>query len=120
MRGMGRIRHHGRKSAAVASCVAMLVATPAAAHIGPSYLHIPGVTGNARVAPYKNWIRVEADYWKPDEGGMFGSKKGPYSGRNSFRRSRMVYSGPAAPTHGPDQLVVSLDKHNPALGALMA
>ena len=106
--------------AALVTLAAVCLPLPVSAHVGPSYLKVAGAAGDARVAPYKTWIRAEANYWKSQEGGLFGGNGLAKGGRNSFRRSRQVFSGPPGPTHGPDQLMLAIDRHSGGLPALMA
>jgi type VI protein secretion system component Hcp len=100
-----------RITLAVAIC-SLACAGVAAAYVGPSYLQVPGVAGGWKGQDHKNWLRVEANYWKTDESNIFA--------RRNFRRSKMFFSGPAAPSKGASALMIAVDKHNPALKQLMA
>ncbi len=113
--GTGRLRI-GAGLAALG--LGLFAAGSAPAYVGESFLEISGLPGGWRGEAYRNWIKAEAHYWKADELGMFGGNR--FGGRGNFRRSRMVYSGPTAPRQGADGLVISLDKHSPALPAMMA
>lgn len=89
------------------------VATPAAAYyIGPSYLKVPGVVGGAKVAPYRGWIRAEANYWmkKPPMWGIRGI---------SGKESGLKFTGPLTPASGPSMLALAVDKKSPGLAGLM-
>ncbi len=93
-----------------------LIGDSASAYVGESMMDIAGITGSWPVAPYRNWIRIEAHYWESaslaagGRGGGAGARGGP---RGFF--------SPTAPRPGTaGRLIVSIDKHNPALAALMA
>jgi hypothetical protein len=87
----------------------------ASAYVGKSYMEIPGVAGGTKARPHRNWLTIEAHYWQSDDTTMFSR-----SNRNFKRlRSRTFFSGPAAPHSGASQLIISIDKHNPALPKLM-
>jgi hypothetical protein len=87
----------------------------ASAYVGKSFMQIPGIAGGTKAGPHKNWLTIEAHYWQSDDTTMFSR-----SNRNFKRmRSRMFFSGPAAPHGGASQLTISVDKHNPALPKLM-
>jgi hypothetical protein len=83
----------------------------AAAYVGPSFLEVPGLASGWQGPPYKNWLRVEANYWQTDEVGTFA--------RRNFRRSKTFFSAPPAPRKGASALIISVDKHNPVLQKLM-
>lgn len=86
-------------------------------YIGESFLQIPGVTGDWKGQEHRNWVKTEAHYWKKDESlGVFGA-----SGRRRGRgiRPHPWFSGPTAPSQGPDKLVIAVDKHNPVLPEFM-
>jgi type VI protein secretion system component Hcp len=121
--GFGVGRREPRENHARAS-VRLFVATlacslfgfgGASAHVGDAFMSIPGVAGTWKVRPYSNWLKIEAHYWKSDEGGTFD-----FGRRASFRRQRMFFLGPGAPRSGPDRLIISVDKRSPALPRLMA
>ncbi len=91
-----------------------LVATsPALAYIGPSYLRIAGITGDARPAEFAGWVRAESNYWtrRPELQEIRGIRE---------NKNDLLFTGPQAPAHGPEMLAVSIDKTSPALAALMA
>jgi hypothetical protein len=103
----------------LAGCLAVaatsLLIAPAALaqyYIGPSYLQVPGITGDARVAPYREWVRAEGNYWtkQPTRRGIRGI---------SGKESGMKFTGSQAPEKGPSMLAISIAKTNPALGAMM-
>jgi hypothetical protein len=77
----------------------------AEASIGEIYLQVPGVSGGWNGARHRGWIRVEARMW----------------GRNttSVKFGPSYYSGPDAPRRGREALVIAVNKHSPALAALM-
>lgn len=100
----------GLKIGLVAGLVAVWAA-PAQAYIGPSFVKIPGVQGDWQGKDYRNWVRIESNYWneKPPRGAPL------YRGK-----PRTFYSGPAAPRTGPGQLALALAKDNPAYAKVMA
>ena len=86
----------------------------ASAHIAGAFINVPGVSGGWNGSDHKGWLAVRSHYWKSaDVGKSFDQS------RNSFKKFNM-YSGPAAPAKGPDDLVVAIDKKSPAVAALMA
>lgn len=93
---------------------ALFCSQPAAAYyIGPSYLKVPGVKGNAKTKLHKGWVRAEASYW--------GDRPGLREIRGiSGKESGLKFSGPPTPATGPSSLSLAIDKANPALPALMA
>jgi hypothetical protein len=93
--------------------IGMLIAGPAAAYVGDSFLKIPGVAGDWRGAKYDRWVRIDANYWKSEEGGMYASL------RQTLRRPKQFFSGPVAPQEGAGTLMISVDKHSPLLPELM-
>lgn len=98
-----------RASAIAGLALGIAAPGPALAYVGPSFLSVPGVAGGWQGATYKGWLRLEANYWgKPPPTPPI------YQGK-----SRNFFSGPLAPRSGRGQLVVSLDKRNPALAKLM-
>jgi hypothetical protein len=101
----------GRCTLAVAA-LSVLGSGVAAAYIGPSYLEIPGLASGWQGPPYRNWVRVEANYWKTDEVGVFV--------RRNLRRQRMQFSAPPAPRTGASALIIAVDKRSQALRKLMA
>jgi hypothetical protein len=102
----------GRRASMVV-LIGMLIAGPAVAYVGDSFLRIPGVAGDWRGAQYDHWVRVDANYWKSEEGGMYASL------RQTLRRPKQFFSAPPAPPEGASSLMISLDKRSPALPALM-
>lgn len=89
-------------------------ASPALAdYIGPSYLEVPGVRGNASAAPFRGWFRAEAHYWtKRPARTMIRGISGKESG--------LIFTYSNAPREGASVLSLSLDKRSPALTGLMA
>lgn len=82
-------------------------------YIGPSYLEVPGVRGNASAAPFRGWFRAEAHYWtkRPARKVIRGI---------SGKESGLIFTTSNAPREGASVLSLSLDKRNPALAGLMA
>lgn len=106
----------GRRWGAAATMLGLGVATlsfgglgNAFGYIGPSYLSVPGIAGNAKGEPYRGWISVEAHYWteKPAL---------PEIRRNAG----LTFSGPDAPREGGNVLNLAIAKTNPAVRSLMA
>jgi len=103
----------------LAKCVALaatgLLIVPTASaqyYIGPSYVQVPGVTGDTRLPTYAGWVRAEGNYWtkQPARRGIRGI---------SGKESGMKFTGAQAPEKGPSMLAISLAKTNPALASLM-
>jgi len=99
--------------ASMAALVGLLIAGPAAAYVGDSFLKVPGVAGDWRGAQYDHWVRIDANYWKSEEGGMYASL------RQTLRRPKQFFSLPPAPHEGASSLMISVDKRSPVLPALM-
>src|SRR5580658_5615700 len=110
-RGLGLIAI--APGAMAAGLIATLSPTAACAYVGDSFLNVPGVVGDWHGANHKHWVRVDANYWKSQEEGMYASM------RRILRRSKQVFSGPAAPQHGASSLMISVNKHSPVLAELM-
>lgn len=92
---------------AVASACA--AAAPAQAYIGISFLEVPGIVGGWKGESYRNWVRLEANYWgKP--------KPSPPL---FLRQNRTRFSAPLAPKSGAGALTVSLTKGSPGYAGLM-
>ncbi len=81
----------------------------ASAYVGPSFMQIPNVTGDWKGAQHKNWLKIEANYWKGRGMGLGGG----------FGRSPMYFSGPVGPRKGAGTLVIAIAKNNPVLPQLM-
>ena len=105
----------GMRKAATAAAAGLALAVPAGGYVGESFIRIQGIEGTLAPSPYENWVRIEAHYWKIDEGGLFAKLR-----RVGFRRDKKFYSTPGAPADGPEGLVLSVDKDNPVLPRLMA
>jgi hypothetical protein len=101
--------------AIAAGVLSLAGAGTASASIGASFMDVPGVDGGWQGETYKNWVKIEANYWKGDGAGIFGGRKVD----GNFRRERQFFSGPVAPREGASTLMISIDKHNPALPKLM-
>lgn len=89
--------------------MALLPIESALAYVGPSFLSAPGIAGNWPGKSYKGWIRLESNYWGEP-------LRAPplYMGQ-----SRNFFSGPRAPRNGEGRLSLAIDKHSPALPALL-
>jgi hypothetical protein len=93
-------------------CGAMaLIAAPAQAYIGPSYLQVLDVDGGWQGADYRDWVRLESNYWNENP---------PRIAPLYNNSSRNFFSGPQAPRSGHGQLALALDKRNPAYARMMA
>jgi hypothetical protein len=92
-----------------AAAFSLVGANAASAYVGDSFMQIPGVDGGWKGENYKDWVKVEADYW-PSRARI---------GLGSFRRGPSVFSGPAAPRKGASTLNIALDKTNPIVPVLM-
>lgn len=100
--------------AAVLALVSTFAAAPAAlAYIGPSYLRIEGVAGDARPAAFAGWVRAESNYWtqRPELLEIRGIRD---------NKNDLLFTGPQAPAQGPNMLAISVDKASPSLEPLMA
>jgi hypothetical protein len=93
---------------------AILVTPPAAAqfYIGPGYLYVPAVEGDAKETAYRDWIRAEARYWAerpklPEIRGING------------RKNDLLFTATTAPANGPNVLNLSVDKASRGVAALM-
>src|SRR5579862_3884777 len=100
--------------ALLVALIGVLSPSTASAHIGESYLQVPGVKGGAQVAPYKKWVKAEAQYWQQADFSLINPKN-----LKRFRRGRLFYSGPEAPHEGASTLALAIDKRDPALPKLM-
>jgi type VI protein secretion system component Hcp len=111
--GNRRHIHVAAHAGLAAAGIFLLGVSEASAYVGAAFVKVPGVSGGWKGSDHKDWLAVRAHYWKAsDVGRQFG-------GRNDMTKSTM-FSGPAAPAKGPDDLVVAIDKKNPAVAALMA
>jgi hypothetical protein len=110
-------RHCFRPSTACRNSLLAVIVTvvgtsTAWAYIGDSFIKIPGVAGSWQGANYRNWIRIEANYWK-FRPARFNPKL--------LEGDRLVFSGPDGPRPGvASTLVISMGKSNPDLAKLMA
>jgi type VI protein secretion system component Hcp len=99
---------------AIAAIISSFVGADGASayYIGPSYLKVPGISGDAKLEQYKGWVRTEAHYWtKHPSLREIRGITGAYNG--------LKFTGPMTPAKGPDMLAVSVDKNSPALKPLM-
>lgn len=111
--GSGKFRLGRMGKGAIVAMALLCGSSPAwAYYIGPSYLKIDGIQGGAEDPDHKDWIRAEANYWTehPELREIRGIT-GKYDG--------LKFTGPRVPTAGPSMLAIAVDKHNPALAALM-
>lgn len=91
----------------------------ASAYIGQSFVLIPGIVGGAQGQDYKNWLKIEAHYWKStDVGGIFAGAGRRRAG--GLRVGSPFFSYPNTPHRGSDALVIAVDKRNPLLRRLIA
>ena len=102
----------GCRIAAAAIVVASLGTQTAQAYIGPSFVKLADVPGTAREQGFDKWIRAESNYWT--EKPVLPEIRGAASQKND-----LLFTGPVAPTGGPNMLAISIDKHNPALNGMM-
>lgn len=86
---------------------------PAEAYIGPSYLRIADIKGDAKPPAFAGWVRAESNYWTQRP--VLQEIRGIRDNKND-----LLFTGPQAPAHGPDVLAISIDKASPALEPLMA
>ena len=102
-----------RPAAALALASTLADAPVAFAYIGPSYLRIEGVAGDAKPTAFAGWLRAESNYWtqRPELQEIRGIRD---------NKNDLLFTGPQAPAHGPDVLDISIDKASPALEPLMA
>ena len=100
-------------STVIAACLAIAAAIFSAAvpseYVGDSFLQIPGVNGGWPGEKYRNWIRVDASYWESDPASLLSRRS----------RKKADFSVSPAPREGADALVISVDKHSPALAPLL-
>jgi type VI protein secretion system component Hcp len=95
--------------AVAAMSVGFLGAVPASAnYIGPAYIHVPGVAGDAKEESHRGWVKTEAHYW--------GSRARAWF----FGAGLLTVSGPMAPATGASQLSVAVSKNSQAYKLLMA
>jgi len=99
-------------SAAAIAVVSMIGTNTAWAYVGPSFMDIPGISGDWTGAQYKHWIRVDGNYWP-------GGRSIGLSGAGAAMRHPDIFSGPAGPRQGEGQLVIAVDKGSAVLPKLM-
>ena len=112
--GNRRHMHAATRTGLAMAGIFLLGTGEASAHIAAAFLNAPGVSGGWKGSDHKGWLAVRTHYWKSEDVGRTAE-----DGRNSFKKFAL-YSGPAAPAKGPDDLVVTIDKKSPAIAALMA
>ncbi len=78
------------------------------AYVGTSYMQIPGIEGGWTAQPFRNWIKVDGNYWTTSGMRMRG-----------FGRSPFYFSGPGGPASGKGKLMIGINKDNPILPQLM-
>lgn len=98
--------------AGLALILSCLGPTPASAYIGPSFLKISGLPGGAKEEKFKGWIRAESNYWTPNP--VLPEIRGAASQKND-----LLFTGPVAPSQGPNLLAIAVDKNSPALKPLV-
>lgn len=99
-------------SAALALILGCSVAAPASAYIGPSFLKVSGLAGDAKEERFRGWIRAESNYWT--ENPILPEIRGAAS-----QKDDLLFTGPVAPSRGPNMLAIAVDKNSPVLKALM-
>ncbi len=100
--------------AAGLALAATFASAPAAfAYIGPSYMRIEGLAGDARPTAFAGWVRAESNYWtqRPELQEIRGIRD---------NKNDLLFTGPQAPAQGPSMLAISVDKASPAAARLMA
>lgn len=97
---------------AMLACASVAASDEGHAYVGPSYLRIPGVEGDARNAVYRGWIRAEANYWSRRP--VLREIRGAATQKND-----LLFTGPQTPAAGPEMLAVSVAKTSPAFAVLM-
>ena len=73
---------------------ALVIADPAAAqlgtsdrgYIGPAFLQIPGVKGDAKDPAHKRWVSVAAHYWKVERAARGRAAARSHCGRDAAPR----------------------------------
>jgi hypothetical protein len=100
-------------SAAAVMLFSMSGARVALAYVGASFVQIPDVAGGWKGKEYRNWLKVDAHYWK--QNGMQSLQRSAAG----FGRKPNFFSGPAAPAKGAGALVIAIDKSNSILPQLM-
>lgn len=100
-------------AAALALATTFAYVPAAFAYIGPSYLLIEGLAGDARPTAFAGWVRAESNYWtqRPELQEIRGIRD---------NKNDLLFTGPQAPAQGPNMLAISIDKTSPALAPLMA
>jgi hypothetical protein len=108
-------RHFGLRVSArgvlVAGALSLFAANLAFGYVGESFLFIPGTTGDWPGTKYKNWIKVDGNYWP--KGRAIG-----LGGTGGFRHPDQ-FSGPVSPRQGAGTLVIAIDKNSRVLPELM-
>jgi hypothetical protein len=95
--------------ALAATTPGLVGAEPALAHyIGPAFIQVPGVPGDAKEKEHQDSVRTEAHYWGARARTWF------------FGTGLLTVSGPMAPAKGASQLNVAVNKKGTAYKALMA
>lgn len=101
-------------------------------YVGPAFLQIPGVNGDAKERDHKGQVRVAAHYWKtgivllsPEErtkarAQQAAAKRSDDERPDYMGRRRAYLSVPGAPREGDGTVVIALDKKSKGLRELMA
>src|SRR5580700_10494270 len=72
------------------------------AYIGASFIQVPGIAGGWQGEKYKDWIRVEANYWRTN----------PLVPPIRSLESHLLFTVPTAPREGANMLAISVDKRS--------
>jgi hypothetical protein len=88
------------------------IPNPAHAYIGPSFLQLPGVAGDARHNEFGGWIRAESNYWsaRPDLPDLRGARS---------PKNDLLFTTSDAPASGSNMLALAVDKSSAAFKPLM-
>jgi hypothetical protein len=109
-------RHLGLRGSArsllAAGALSLFAANLALGYVGESFLLIPGFSGDWPGAKYKNWIKVDANYWPKGRAIGLGGAAGGFRHPDQF-------SGPVSPRQGAGTLVIAIDKNSRVLPELM-
>jgi type VI protein secretion system component Hcp len=93
-------------------CAAVFASNEVHAYVGPSFLRIPGIEGDARNAAFHGWIRAESNYWNRRP--VLREIRGAATQKND-----LLFTGSQAPAAGPEMLAVSIAKTSPAFAVLV-
>lgn len=129
----------------ITAAVAIGTATPALAqfgpqdrgYVGPAFLEVPGIKGNARDGTRPGQIRVVAHYWKtgivtsapgdtvtaaspPARPAATAPARPRVAGGSIFGGKRSYLTVPGAPREGEGTVILAIDKQSKGLTELMA